>query len=475
MKLIQAKAYFLVSLIFIITTNVWDLSAQTIVNGIITSNSTWTKQNSPYIVTANTLVQEGVVLTVEPGTIVKFNAAVSLQIDGTLMAQGTAREHITFTANSTSPYRGYWNRIHFTGPNVYTNPNNAPPKSYLEYCDLQFGGSLGKGMVLIENVTNHVNNCTISNSSSAGIYLKKSPTRIEKSIISNNTGSGIYHESDPYFDTYIIDNEIANNSSPAIYFADIGAYYQLNITHNNIHSNAGGIYINQEGGSGSCKIHISQNVIQHNTANLATAIYISKGFDIDISCNVITDNYATNGHVIYLQRGWNPYTNKLLNNYISANQAAVGDIIRADFYVSYPTSFELAGNQITSNTANSGAILRLLGASFYYPSFSFNINNNVITQNTAFTTFSLKWFKGTINNNEINNTVSYEIMNENEAGDVAIDAKHNYWNRTTTELNNKVYDWFDNGNLSMGTTKQEILSSQGNGTDQILDLVVIDL
>ncbi|MBC8249801.1 MAG: hypothetical protein H8E90_09000, partial [Anaerolineales bacterium] len=57
--------------------------------GPIFSDTIWTLTNSPYIITCNVLVEEGVTLTIEPDVEVRFNADTALQIDGELIAQGT--------------------------------------------------------------------------------------------------------------------------------------------------------------------------------------------------------------------------------------------------------------------------------------------------------------------------------------------------------------------------------------------------
>ena len=48
------------------------------VSGVISSNTTWSLANSPYLVTGNVLVNEGVTLSIEPGVIVKIEAARSI-------------------------------------------------------------------------------------------------------------------------------------------------------------------------------------------------------------------------------------------------------------------------------------------------------------------------------------------------------------------------------------------------------------
>ena len=47
-------------------------ASETEVSGIINVDTSWTLDNSPYIVTGNILVSEGIVLSIEPGVIIKF-------------------------------------------------------------------------------------------------------------------------------------------------------------------------------------------------------------------------------------------------------------------------------------------------------------------------------------------------------------------------------------------------------------------
>ncbi|MBL4654407.1 MAG: hypothetical protein JKY33_01110, partial [Bacteroidia bacterium] len=92
--------------------------AQTNVSGIITTNTTWTVANSPYIVTANILVNSGVALTIEPGVTVDFDASQYLYIDGILIADGTVDSNITFSSNLSSPNVGDWYGIKFRDSSV---------------------------------------------------------------------------------------------------------------------------------------------------------------------------------------------------------------------------------------------------------------------------------------------------------------------------------------------------------------------
>ena len=116
------------------------LFAQTPVNGIINANTTWTLANSPYIVTGNLLVSSGVTLTIEPGVLVKFGYPLYLQVDGTLIAQGTSSHKIIFTSD-TLQGPGSWGHISFTTTStdaVYDIHGNYISGNILEYCIVQY-------------------------------------------------------------------------------------------------------------------------------------------------------------------------------------------------------------------------------------------------------------------------------------------------------------------------------------------------
>ena len=99
------KRILLVAFIFI-SLNI--LKGQTNVSGGIFNNTTWTKANSPYIVSGDIAVFPQKTLTIEPGVTVKVNDDVKIIIRGLLMAKGTANDSILFMSNSSSPARAKW-------------------------------------------------------------------------------------------------------------------------------------------------------------------------------------------------------------------------------------------------------------------------------------------------------------------------------------------------------------------------------
>lgn len=84
------------------------------ISGAITTNTTWTKTNSPYIVTGNLTVDSGVTLTIQPGVVVQVDTVASFFIDGRLIAEGTATDSIIFTSYSAiSPFKFRWPGLSF--------------------------------------------------------------------------------------------------------------------------------------------------------------------------------------------------------------------------------------------------------------------------------------------------------------------------------------------------------------------------
>ena len=70
----------------------------TSVNGIISSNATWTQAGSPYTFTGPVAVNKGVTLTIQTGVTVNIGSYY-LQVNGTLVAIGTKTNPIQFQSN----------------------------------------------------------------------------------------------------------------------------------------------------------------------------------------------------------------------------------------------------------------------------------------------------------------------------------------------------------------------------------------
>lgn len=130
---------------------VWyDSGASTGVGGTIGANTTWTTAGGPYNVTSNTIVLNGVTLTIEPGATLFFGSGVTVTVNdgGRIVAEGTAIAPIRFatTPGSDTAWGG-----------LRVNGSVGSPETRLAY--MHFEGNSGTcidvnaGTIFMDHVT----------------------------------------------------------------------------------------------------------------------------------------------------------------------------------------------------------------------------------------------------------------------------------------------------------------------------------
>ena len=83
--------------------------SQTYVSGNIKTNTTWTKANSPYILTGPVGVPAAYTLTIEPGvTVEKTAAGQGIIINGTLQCNGMETDSVIFITNAPPNIGDYY-------------------------------------------------------------------------------------------------------------------------------------------------------------------------------------------------------------------------------------------------------------------------------------------------------------------------------------------------------------------------------
>ncbi|MFZ2970489.1 MAG: DUF3048 domain-containing protein [Minisyncoccia bacterium] len=106
-------------------------NSNTYIFGEITENTTWTAEDSPYVVTGNITVAEDKTLTVEPGAEIRFDGWYQINVKGNLNAVGEKDDYITFTSNFNNPHAGSWQGIRLDN----SSENNMIQYTVIEYAN----------------------------------------------------------------------------------------------------------------------------------------------------------------------------------------------------------------------------------------------------------------------------------------------------------------------------------------------------
>jgi hypothetical protein len=266
-------------------------------------SGTWTKACSPYKIQGTIQIPNGQTLTIDPGVTVEFQGHYKFNVQGRLLAVGTAADTISFSAADTSI--GWWG-IRFD------NTPTTNDTSKIEYCKLQYGKAtffsspddMG-GAFYFNNVSktiifnSRILNCTASHG--GGIFCLNSSPLINNNNISNNSatysgGAIRCNNSNPD----ITGNAISGNSGT---YAGGGISLYIssptisnNIISNNSASNGGGLDLE---GSNSNPI-ITNNTISNNLASSAGGgFYCNGGSNTIITNNTIVNNRANKGGALY--------------------------------------------------------------------------------------------------------------------------------------------------------------------------------
>lgn len=301
------------------------------VSGNITTNTTWTLANSPYIVNGNLVVDSGVVLTIQPGVEVRVDSTFIFQVDGKLLAEGTIADTITFTANSANPALHPWEGITFSLKSVDT--------SKLQYCLFTYSNVAINTTGANFDVSNStfIRNGIAIMVNAVSSHFSLDYVYVHKCLISEND-TGVYITGSQYVNGNIDENEISFNEIGMMQdnntYSGLWQFRYNNFNYNTIgYSSTGrhdcifntfkgntvyGVYIIPS--SHRDIGYISQSQFIYN----ATAIYIDNAVRGKIHFNTIAyngigidDNFSYGGPVsnIFFGSDNNCYTSNTFYNY----------------------------------------------------------------------------------------------------------------------------------------------------------------
>jgi hypothetical protein len=142
-------------------------------------SGTWMLTGSPYLVQGDITVPDDSTLIIEPGVTVFFQGHYALNVQGRLLAIGTAADSISFTVNDTTGFsdtdsvRGGWYGIRL----INTPPTND--STILAFCRLEYGKAVGPGYpsntggaISIANFNKvRISNCLVAYNMAGGSFL----------------------------------------------------------------------------------------------------------------------------------------------------------------------------------------------------------------------------------------------------------------------------------------------------------------
>lgn len=185
--------------------------SSTEVCGTISSNITW---SGKILMNCDVTVNSGATLTIQPGTKIIVTGPYFLDVNGTLLAQGTFDNMIEMTA---------WNKSEGWKGITFTSVATTNDSSKIEYCKLSYKNNIGTssyyyGVIYANNSSKLLirNNILVNNYSryGAGISMISSSATITGNLIVNNQtyfyGAGLYLNNSS---SIVANNTIANNKS----------------------------------------------------------------------------------------------------------------------------------------------------------------------------------------------------------------------------------------------------------------------
>lgn len=104
-----------VSTLFFLTTK-----SQTTLPASIFSNTTLTQANSPYLISSNVVIFQGVVVNVDPGVEIKIDPNFEIEVRGTLSFNGNSTDSVYLHSSQAMAGNTAWKRIYVTSTGTLT-------------------------------------------------------------------------------------------------------------------------------------------------------------------------------------------------------------------------------------------------------------------------------------------------------------------------------------------------------------------
>jgi len=206
------------------------------VSGDITTNTTWTKANSPYIMTESVTVVSGVKLTIEPGTVVKSSGEFTLHVVGSLYAVGTLTDSIYFGYDKNNSLVNRWSGVLIDAPSTDTSIfrfccfEDVDKGVYARSSNIVISNSVFNKCnhgINVSNANSEINNCLFMNAG-YGIFCNDGYTDISDNVLHDN-GWGINASIGKVHGNLIYNNRYGINNGDSVY-DNVIAYNENGVT-----------------------------------------------------------------------------------------------------------------------------------------------------------------------------------------------------------------------------------------------------
>lgn len=193
------------------------------VSGLISTDTTWTEGNSPYIVTGDITVMAGRTLNIQAGTIVKFANNTNLEIRGLLNVIGTKSKPVIFKSyssrNISLEEKGVWQGVHIA--------TDLGGKAYIQYSEFYNANSALRVDCCEGNGPVNISDCIFKNNTYAFDGYTDWDIIIERCLFENNTFAITRADK-------IIRNSIFRNNEYGLYETERISVYDSMFTGNKV-------------------------------------------------------------------------------------------------------------------------------------------------------------------------------------------------------------------------------------------------
>jgi len=421
--------------------------------GTLPGDETWSGEVE---ITGDVIVPQGVTLTINPGTVVRFSALNDEEVGGSddllceLIIEGSlVADQVTFTSsNTTNATAGDWYGI-------VAQPSSGLASVNLSGCTVEYANLGIKAVAPGQDVSLTVTDSVVRHSSSDGfnIYAESGSVitlDINNTQITDNGGWGIQIQDDnSQLNGSITDSTIADNKGFGLYVYLVNSAMNdlLDITGNTIKRNPfGGIYTIIQGcDSNESRLNINNNTIYYSGIGIFCHVASSSGIiSADITENEVY--YGTFGIYCYTSNG--TLSADIADNSIHENAYAgifcnkESDIDKLDPTITLNNVYSNKGDGISC--VASGPV---------------DVLNNDIYENSGRGLYLNAGDGSKVNfNNLYDNSGLYDLEN---GSSYTINGQNNFWGASTTdEMESggnpkniiRIYDNYDHSDTSTVAT-----------------------